>query len=114
MPAWTSSIHLHTKEWEFSSILCKSPQSTLDCSQIHGKRIPVNSSAVIKGVSAGNKQENIRIRAENRLFWQALFIYTGVTAGGIFSIFITGNFLDSYIEGSGLTPFKIIRDAEKN
>lgn len=40
-------------------------------------------------------------------FWRVFVIYAGVTAACIISIFVFGNFPDSYMEGSGLTSFKI-------
>ena len=49
-------------------------------------------------------------REKTRFFWQIFSIYAMITAGCILSIFVIGNFPDSYIEGSGLTPFKLISE----
>ena len=42
-----------------------------------------------------------------KFFWRVFFLYAGITAACVLSIFVFGNFPDSYIEGSGLTLFKV-------
>jgi PAS domain S-box-containing protein len=65
---------------------------------------------LLKDYRAGNETGDTEAREKNRFFWRAFFIYAGITAVSILSIFVIGNFPDSYIEGSGLTPFKIISE----
>ncbi len=47
---------------------------------------------------------------KEKFFWQTFLLYAGIVAAFILSIFILKNFPDSYIEGSGLTRFKIISE----
>ena len=42
--------------------------------------------------------------------WRIFFVYAVITLICILSIFVFRNFPDSYVEGSGLTPFKIISE----
>jgi PAS domain S-box-containing protein len=56
---------------------------------------------------AGNVKEYAEPVEKEKFFWGVFFLYAGITAACILSIFFFGNFPDSYIEGSGLTPFKI-------
>lgn len=42
--------------------------------------------------------------------WRVFFIYAVITLMCILSIFVFRNFPDSYVEGSGLTPFKVISE----
>ena len=56
---------------------------------------------------AGNVKEYAEPVEKEKFFWRVFFLYAGITATCILSIFVFGNFPDSYIEGSGLTPFKI-------
>ena len=56
---------------------------------------------------AGNVKEYAEPVEKEKFFWRVFFLYAGITAACILSIFVFGNFPDSYIEGSGLTPFKI-------
>lgn len=65
---------------------------------------------LLKDYNAGNKKGDKATGEKNRFFWQVFFIYSGITAVCIISIFITESFPDSYIEGSGLTRFKIISE----
>ncbi|MDY9925550.1 MASE3 domain-containing protein [Methanosarcina sp.] len=65
---------------------------------------------LIKDYKAGDKTGDTGAIERNRFFWQTFLIYTVVMAGCILSIFIIENFPDSYIEGSGLTPFKIVSE----
>lgn len=46
------------------------------------------------------------VKKEN-FFWRVFLLYAGVTAACVLSIFVFRNFPDSYIEGSGLTLFKV-------
>lgn len=65
---------------------------------------------------AGNTKEYLEPKEylkpieKEKFFWRTFFIYAGITTACILSIFVFGNFPDSYIEGSGLTPFKIISE----
>ena len=65
---------------------------------------------LLKDYNEGNIKGDKATGEKNRFFWQVFFIYSGITAVCIISIFITGSFPDSYIEGSGLTRFKIISE----
>ena len=56
---------------------------------------------------AGNAKEYAEPVEKEKFFWRTFFLYAGVTAACILSIFVFKNFPDSYIEGSGLTPFKV-------
>ena len=62
---------------------------------------------------AGNAKEYVEPKEyfepveKEKFFWRAFFLYSGVTVACIMSIFVFRNFPDSYIEGSGLTPFKV-------
>ena len=56
---------------------------------------------------AGNVKEYAEPVEKEKFFWRVFFLYAGITAACILSIFVFRNFPDSYIEGSGLTPFKI-------
>ena len=47
---------------------------------------------------------------KSKFFSLVFLIYTGITVACILSIFIFRNFPDSYIEGSGLTSFKVISE----
>lgn len=65
---------------------------------------------LLKDYNSGNKKGDKATGEKNRFFWQTFFIYSGITAICIISIFITGSFPESYIEGSGLTRFKVISE----
>ena len=52
-------------------------------------------------------KEYFELVEKEKFFWRAFFLYSGVTTACILSIFVFRNFPDSYIEGSGLTPFKV-------
>ncbi len=54
-----------------------------------------------------DQKEYVKPTEKERFFWRTFFLYTGITAACVMSIFVFGNFPDSYIEGSGLTPFKV-------
>lgn len=45
-----------------------------------------------------------------RFAWEAFIAYAGIIIICLLSIFVFRNFPDSYIEGSGFTPFKIISE----
>lgn len=67
------------------------------------------ASTVLIDIHTENKKKFEPVKKE-QFFWGTFFTYTGVTAACILSIFIFRNFPDSYIERSGLTPFKIISE----
>ena len=62
---------------------------------------------------AGNAKEYVEPKEyfkpveKEKFFWRTFSLYAGITAACVMSIFVFGNFPDSYIEGSGLTPFKV-------
>jgi PAS domain S-box-containing protein len=55
----------------------------------------------------GNEKEYVEPLKKEKFFWGFFLLYTGITAACILSVFVFRNFPDSYIEGSGLTPFKV-------
>ena len=56
------------------------------------------------------KGKEFELREKEKFFWRTFLLYAGITISCILSIFILRNFPDSYIEGSGLTQFKIISE----
>src|SRR5690606_3215200 len=42
--------------------------------------------------------------------WKAFFVYAAISVSFLLSIFFFRNFPAAYIEGSGLTPFKILSE----
>jgi PAS domain S-box-containing protein len=58
-------------------------------------------------IHTGNEKEYPEPLEKEKFFWGFFLLYAGITAACILSIFVFRNFPDSYIEGSGLTPFKV-------
>jgi len=56
------------------------------------------------------KGKEFELREKEKFFWRTFLLYAGIMISCILSIFILRNFPDSYIEGSGLTQFKIISE----
>jgi len=65
---------------------------------------------LLTGTYAGYAKKNIEPAAKRKFFSRVFLIYTGITFALILSIFVFRNFPDCYIEGSGLTPFKVISE----
>ncbi len=59
---------------------------------------------------SGTKKKYVEPIDKEIFFWQVFFLYAGITAVCLLSTFVFRNFPDSYIEGSGLTPFKIMSE----
>ncbi len=57
-----------------------------------------------------NARDYVRPVEKSMFAWRVFFIYAVITLICILSIFVFRNFPDSYAEGSGLTPFKIISE----
>ncbi|RXA19602.1 PAS domain S-box protein [Methanosarcina sp. MSH10X1] len=57
-----------------------------------------------------NNGKKFDLEGKEKFFWRTFFVYAGITTGCFLSILFFRNFPDSYIEGSGLTRFKIISE----
>jgi PAS domain S-box-containing protein len=58
----------------------------------------------------GSKNIHLEPVENSRFFWQVFSVYSVITSVCLLSIFIFRNFPDSYVEGAGLTPFKIMSE----
>ena len=85
----------------------------MDSSKIYGKYLPAGSFFASFNTRAGNAKEYVEPKEyfkpveKEKFFWRTFSLYAGITTACVMSIFVFGNFPDSYIEGSGLTPFKV-------
>ncbi|MCC4770204.1 PAS domain-containing protein [Methanosarcina sp. DH2] len=64
----------------------------------------------LTGYSTEYLKKSDRYIERTRFAWEAFLAYAGITIICLLSIFVFRNFPDSYIEGSGFTPFKIISE----
>lgn len=60
--------------------------------------------------SITSQELNNKFTEGTKFAWKVFFGYTGVTIIFLLSIFVFGSFPDSFIEGSGFTPFKIMSE----
>lgn len=58
----------------------------------------------------GNVRSYVRPVEKSIFAWRVFSVYAVITLICILSIFVFRNFPDSYIEGSGLTPFKVLSE----
>lgn len=82
----------------------------MDSHKVSGKYLLLCGSIVFFIRRSGSEKDDLKT-VENSQFAQKVFlIYTVITAVLLLSIFKYRNFPDCYIEGSGLTEFKIFSE----
>lgn len=76
---------------------------------IASRYLESGSLLIIASYFAVKKTSKV-LKPENNSYFKVFSFYAGITVLTTFSIFYSGNFPDCYIEGSGLTEFKIISE----